>query len=43
MDPNANEDDESEGFLENVDEEILLPLHSCRIINTKDSAMDRNV
>ncbi len=43
MDPNAIEDDESEGFLENVDEGILTPFHSCRMIETKDSAMDRNV
>ena len=43
MDPNAIEDDKSEGFLENVDEGILIPFHSCRMIGIKDSALNRNV
>jgi hypothetical protein len=42
MNQNVILEDDSEGFLENVDEGILIPFGSCRMIETKDSALDRD-
>ena len=43
MNQNAIEDYDSEGFLENVDEGISTPFPFCRMIETKDSAINRVV